>query len=124
LFNADAYLYNYWNAQEYIKQTGTAIVVEGPGDVWRLEEAGIYNSLALLKAVLSPGQRMVLESSGAINLVIATDMDEAGNKGARSINEQCKHLFNTTRMAYEGNDPGSLTIEQVKETFLPVLEKL
>lgn len=124
LFNADDYLYNYWNAQEHIAQTGTAIVVEGPGDVWRLEEAGIYNSMALLKASLSPGQRMVLESSGAINLVVATDMDEAGNKGARSIVEQCKHLFNTIRIAYEAPDPGSLPIEQTKETFIPILEKL
>jgi DNA primase len=124
LFNADDYLYNYWNAAEHIMQTGTAIVVEGPGDVWRLEEAGIYNSLALLKATLSPGQRMVLESSGAINLVVATDMDEAGNKGARSIYEQCKHLFNTVRIKYDANDPGSLLVEQTKEIFLPVLEKL
>jgi len=124
LFNADDYLYNYWNAKEHIIQTGTAIVVEGPGDVWRLEESGIYNSLALLKATLSPGQRMVLESSGAINLVVATDMDKAGNKGAKSIYEQCKHLFNTVRIEFDANDPGSLLIEQTKEIFLPILEKL
>jgi DNA primase len=124
LFNADDYLYNYWNAREYIKQTGTVIVVEGPGDVWRLEEAGIQNSLALLKATLSPGQRMALEASGAINLVIATDMDEAGVKGARSIYEQCKHIFNTIRINYEEHDPGSLTIDQAKAVFIPVLEKL
>lgn len=124
LFKADEYLYNYWNAQEFIKQTGTVILVEGPGDVWRLEEAGIYNSLALLKAALSPGQRMALEASGAINLIVATDMDDAGNKGARTIIEQCKHLFNTIRLTFEANDPGSLTIEQAKEGFMPVLEKL
>jgi hypothetical protein len=51
-------------------------------------------------------------------------MDEACNKGARTIDELCKHLFNTIRIVYENNDPGSLTIEQVKNTFIPVLEKL
>ena len=124
LFNAENYLYNYWNAKDFILDSGTAIIVEGPGDVWRLEEAGIHNSMALLKAALSPGQRQILESSGAINLLVATDMDDAGQKGANSIIKQCKHLFNITKMTYAANDPGSLTIEQVKETFIPILEKL
>ena len=124
LFNADDFFYNYWNARHHIATTGTAILVEGPGDVWRLEEAGIFNSLGLLKASLSPGQRLVLESSGAVNVLIATDMDDAGNKGARSIIKQLEHLFNTSRIEFPANDPGGLTIEQAQETFNPVLEKL
>ena len=124
LFNADDYLYNYWNAQDYIVDTGTVILVEGPGDVWRLEEAGIFNSLALLKANLSPGQRILLESSGAVNLLVATDMDEAGHKGAKSIKEQCGHLFNTMRVKYSKGDPGSLTIQEAQEVFNPILERL
>lgn len=124
LFNSSGYLYNYWNAKKHIIKTGTVILVEGPGDVWRLEEAGIYNSVALLKASLSNDQRLGLEMSGAINIVIATDMDEAGNSGARSVIEQCKHLFNVIRVDYETHDPGSLTIEQVRKTFIPILEKL
>lgn len=124
LFNADDYLYNYWNAKNYIIETSTVIVVEGPGDVWRLEEAGIHNSVALLKAALSPGQRISLEASGAINLVVATDMDDAGNKGAKTIIEQCKHLFNTVRIIMPENDPGTLLVSQAQETFLPILEKL
>lgn len=124
LFNADNYLYNYWNAQEHIIKTGTVVLVEGPGDVWRLEESGIYNSVALLKSTLSPGQRLRLESSGAINVVIATDMDEAGHKGAKSIKEQCKHLFNIIRIKYSDSDPGSLPIQETKDAFLPILERL
>lgn len=124
LFNADDYFYNFWSARKYVMETGTIILVEGPGDVWRLEEAGIFNSVALLKAALSPGQRLVLESSGAINVVIATDMDEAGNKGARSIKDQLLRLFNTVRIEFPANDPGGLLIPQAQETFLPILEKL
>jgi len=124
LFNADDYLYNYWNAKDFISETGTVILVEGPGDVWRLEEAGIHNSLALLKASISPGQRMVLEASGAINLIIATDMDKAGHDGATSIMDQCKRLFNTIRIEYPTGDPGKLTIGQAREVFNPILEKL
>ena len=124
LFNADQYLYNCWNANSFIAETGIVIVVEGPGDVWRLEEAGIFNSLALLKATLSLGQRLELESSGAVNLIVATDMDDAGHKGARSIIAECKHLFNTVRVEYPTNDPGHLSIEQSQEIFKPLLEKL
>ena len=124
LFKADEYLYNYWNAKDFIKQTGTIVLVEGPGDVWRLEEAGIFNSVALLKTSLSTGQRLILESSGTVNIVIATDMDDPGNHGANSIINQCKHLFNTVRIQYDAHDPGCLTVKQVKETFLPIMEKL
>jgi len=124
LFNSSGYLYNYWNAKQYIMKTGTVILVEGPGDVWRLEEAGIYNSIAILKASLSNDQRIGLELSGAINVIVSTDMDEAGKKGAHSIYKQCKNLFNVIRVDYETHDPGSLTIEQVKKTFIPILEKL
>lgn len=109
------YLYNYWNAKKHIMKTGRVILVEGPGDVWRFEEAGIFNSVALLGAKLSPGQKYVLETSGAIDVIVATDNDPAGEKAFRSINEQCKKIFNIERLKYSANDPGSLTIEQIKE---------
>jgi 5S rRNA maturation endonuclease (ribonuclease M5) len=123
-FNSEDYLYNYWNAKNHILETNTVILVEGPGDVWRLEEAGIYNSVALLKASLSPGQKLQLELSGAINVLIATDMDSAGNKGASSIINNCNNIFNITRIEYPTKDIGELSINQVKEIFIPVLEKL
>ena len=123
-FVADSYLYNYWNARKHIANTYTAILVEGPGDVWRLEEAGIYNGLALLGAKLSTGQQIILEESGAINLIIATDNDDAGQKVANSIINNCNKLFNIQRVNYPTNDPGSLTVEQVKSIFLPILERI
>ena len=124
LLKADNYLYNYWNAKSHIYDTNTIILVEGPGDVWRLEEAGIHNSVAILKTILSPGQRLVLELSGVINLIVATDMDEAGQKGANTILNDCKNLFNIQRVKYDANDIGSLSIEKTKQVFLPILEKL
>jgi hypothetical protein len=67
---------------------------------------------------------VALESSGAINLLVATDMDDAGHKGAKSIIEQCKHLFFTRRVELPKGDPGSLRPIEVSETFFPILEKL
>jgi len=123
-FPADAYLYNYWNAKAHILKTNTVILVEGSGDVWRLEEGGIYNSLGLLGAKFTQDQQIILEQSGALNLLIATDNDEAGNKIVTHITEKCKKLFNIKRVQYPGKDPGGLTIEQVKEIFIPILERI
>lgn len=123
-FAADSYLYNYWNARKHILNSHTVILVEGPGDVWRLEEAGVYGSLGLLGARLSPQQQIILEESGAINIVIATDNDEAGNKAANHIITTCSGLFNIKRIEYPGKDPGSLSIEQTKQIFLPILERI
>jgi len=123
-FSVDSYLYNYWNAKQYIEDSYTVILVEGPGDIWRLEEAGIHNGLALLGSSLSNNQKIILEESGAVNLVIATDNDDAGNKAYRSISENCKNLFNIKRIEYPGHDPGSLTVKQVKNIFLPIIERM
>jgi 5S rRNA maturation endonuclease (ribonuclease M5) len=123
-FNASSYLYNYWNAKKSIQDNYTAILVEGAGDVWRLEEAGIYNSLGLLGARLSQNQKIILEESGAINLLIATDNDNAGEKAANSITQQCKNMFNIKKIQYPTKDPGSLTVEQIKQIFIPILERI
>jgi DNA primase len=123
-FAADSYLYNYWNAKKVILRDRTVILAEGSGDVWRLEEAGIYNSLGLLGAKLSTNQQIILEQSGAINLLIATDNDDAGDKAAASITKNCQHLFNVKRILFPTKDPGSLSVEQVKRIFVPILEKI
>jgi len=123
-FAADSYLYNYWNAKTHILDTMTVVLVEGPGDVWRLEEAGINNSLALLGARLSQNQQIILEQSGAINILIATDNDDVGQKAANKIYDNCRNIFNIKRIQYPGKDPGSLTIEQIKQIFIPILERI
>ena len=46
-FKTQNYLYNYWFAQEHIKESRSVILVESPGNVWRLEEAGCGLLLAL-----------------------------------------------------------------------------
>jgi len=43
-FKKASYLYNFWNAKDYIRSSSQVILVEGQGDVWRLEEAGIHSS--------------------------------------------------------------------------------
>ena len=76
-FESTNYLYNYWFAAEHIRKTGVAILVEGAGDVWRLEENGIHVSLALFGTDLTDSQRILLDRSGALSIIVMLDSDEA-----------------------------------------------
>lgn len=116
-FNSDSYLYNYWNAKDHIVKNNTVILVEGVGDVWRFEEAKIYNSVALLGAKFSTNQRLLLERAGVINIILATDNDEAGNNISRIIFNTYKHMFNIVRIKPNKKDVGEMSICDIKNIF-------
>lgn len=120
--DASKYLYNFWNAQQHIQETSTVILVEGPGDVWRMEEAGIFNSVAILKSNLSKYQRYILEESGTVNIIVATDNDDAGKKAYRSIYDQCKRLFSVYQLKYNKEDIGSMEVEDLKKITNKLLD--
>ena len=116
--------YNY--AKDYIKESGVAILVEGPGDVWRLEEAGIHNSLAVFGSSLTDSQQIILESSGALCLVLLFDTDSAGTKAKEKVQSSLSRMFNILNPDFpEGyKDIGEMKTEEVKEFLVPILEKL
>lgn len=96
-FEAANYLYNYWFSREHIIQSQTIILVEGPADVWRLEEAGIKNSVALFGVNLTDEQIALIESSWAMNIIVWLDSDEAGQNAAQIIK---KHFSSTHRLFF------------------------
>lgn len=121
-FTATSYLYNYWFAKEIIAKTNVAILVEGPGDVWRLEEHGIHNSVALFGCNLSPQQIVILAQSGAMSLIVMTDNDEAGQKAAKQIKQQIGRSF---RLFFPkiASDAGDLHGDEVTKDIRPIIEK-
>jgi 5S rRNA maturation endonuclease (ribonuclease M5) len=123
-FKSKDNLYNYWFAKEHILETMTAIIVESPGNVWRLEEAGIHNSVAIFGSSMSDRQKVLLDGSGAMNLVVLTDNDEAGKKAAEQIAEKCKNTYNVHVPTFSKADIGEMTIEEINEEIKPLLEKL
>lgn len=125
-FSKKDYLYNYNYAKEHIKNTGVAILVEGPGDVWRLEEAGIHNSLAVFGSTLSDSQQIILESSGALCLVLLFDTDSVGVKSKEKLQSLLSRIFNILNPDFpEGyKDIGEMNTEEVKNFLVPILEKL
>ena len=67
--------------KQSILESNVIILVESPGNVWRLEEAGIHNSVAIFGAVLNDNQKKLIDESGAMSIVCLLDNDEAGRKG-------------------------------------------
>lgn len=123
-FKSQNYLYNFWFAKEHILQTSTAIIVESPGNVWRLEENGIHNSIAMFGSSLSDRQKILLDSSGAMNLVILTDNDEAGLKAAQQIKSKCQNTYRVFIPTISKPDVGDMTKEEIQTEIISYLERI
>ncbi len=74
-------LYGLFQAKRSIRQTDTAVLVEGYLDVIALHQAGITNAVAGCGTAITPEQ-MLLVRRNAGTLVICFDGDTAGNKAA------------------------------------------
>lgn len=116
-FKSQNTLYNMWYAKTHINTTGCAILVESPGNVWRLEEAGIHNSVALFGCNLSDRQKIILDSSGAMSLVILTDNDEAGRNAAELIKQKCANTYRIHIPKINKSDIGEMTVEEIHQTI-------
>jgi 5S rRNA maturation endonuclease (ribonuclease M5) len=118
-------LYGLNIAKDRILETRTACVVEGQGDVWRLFEAGLDMSVGIFGASINEDQLILLEQSGALNLIVLTDYDDAGEKAAKQIMKKCGRRFNYIRPSISKNfkDVGDMTIQQIKDEIYPVLKK-
>lgn len=112
-FKSQNCLYNFWFAKEHIQKTSMAIIVESPGNVWRLEENGIHNSVAMFGSSLSDRQKIILDSSGAMTLIVLTDNDEAGRKAAEQIKSKCKNTYRIFIPQITANDVGDMNAEQI-----------
>jgi 5S rRNA maturation endonuclease (ribonuclease M5) len=123
-FKSEATLYNLWYAKEHISECGVAVLVEGPADVWRLEEAGIHIGLGLFGDSLGDQQLIALDETGAMSLLILTDEDEAGLRARKKIETKCKRSYNCIFLDLPKEDVGDMTVNQIQRLILPVLEKV
>lgn len=117
-------LYNLWFARKPIREQGMVVVVEGPGDVWKLEMAGVRCSVALYGSELSDTQQVLLEMSGAMNVVVLTDTDAAGDGAREQLRRRLGRSFRLFFPELASHDVGGMTVEQVRQEVLPVLEPI
>ena len=123
-FKSQNCLYNMWYAHPFIKKTGYAILVESPGNVWRLEEAGIHNSVAMFGCNLSDRQKIILDSSGAMSIIILTDNDEAGKKAADQIIAKCQNTYRIFYPTISKQDVGEMSIEEINTEIKQYIERI
>lgn len=113
-FKTQECLYNLWFAKDHIKDSGTVILVESPGNVWKLEENGIRNSVALFGSNLTDRQKMILDTSGAMKIIVIMDSDDAGKKARTIIDQKCSRTYNIEHKHLEKNDLAEMTNEEIK----------
>ena len=123
-FNSGLNLYGYWFAKDKIKETGTVIIVEGQGDVWRLYEAGITNCVGIFGCNITDAQIIKLEYSGALNIIVLLDTDEAGIKGREKIKQKCGDLYNLHFPEIKSSkDVGEMSVEEIQELLVPQINE-
>lgn len=123
-FLKESYLYNYWFAKKVIRETGVAVLVEGPGDVWRLEEAGVHTGLGLFGVHLSDEQQVMLEMSGAMNVVVLTNTDAAGEGAREELKDRLGRSFRLHFPLLKTKDVGEMSVAQVKDELGPLVQRL
>jgi len=121
-FKTQEYLYNYWFAKDFILKTKTVVIVESPGNVWRLEESGIHNSVAVFGSSMSHKQKMLLDISGAMNIVTIMDNDAAGQEASKQIELKCGRTYNIKHVKLSFNDVAEMTPDQIKQEILPQIQ--
>ena len=114
-FKTQNHLYNLWFAKDYIRDTKTVIVVESPGNVWKLEECGFRNSVAIFGSSLADKQKMLLDSSGAMQLILLLDNDNAGKQATDIIAKKCSRTYNIYTPTFVTSDIADMDQEIIIE---------
>lgn len=119
-FSKGNYLYNYENAKEAIQKSGKVILVEGQGDVWRCIESGYENTVGMFGVELTNNQEVLLEKSGALDIIVLTDNDEAGVNARKRIVERLSRTFNThfLNLPVGRKDIGEMSIKETKNFLM------
>lgn len=123
-FNKSQYLYGYNKARQYVKHESIIVLVEGQGDVLRMHQAGINNSVGLFGSKISDFQEFIIQTSGAQKIVIITDNDEAGEKCRKDIRKKMEQNYEIIDLYSTKNDIQDMSVEQVKNHIKRKIDKI
>lgn len=107
-------LYGLHLATDAIKDRDEVILVEGPGKVWRMHEAGYPNSVACFGVSLADPQQALLESLPAGRVTLLLDPNAAGAAGAETIKKQLGRSFRA-RALVPPDDPADMEAGALKD---------
>ena len=124
-------LFNLYRAKRYLEPNRRLILVEGPLDGMKLEEAGIKNWVATLGTNFCHAHRTLLVQHGISDLFVAYDADDPsqykdnkspGEKGWNRMQRVVGDLFRIHRVELPlGKDCGDLSTEELRNIFETVL---
>ncbi len=124
-------LFNLNNAKNHLGTEKKMILVEGPLDGMRLEEAGIHNWVATLGTSFCNAHRTLLVKYGVKHLYVAYDNDDPekyidkqnpGERGWERLKRIVGDLFELKRVELpSGTDCGDLDVDTIKKIFKDLL---
>jgi hypothetical protein len=124
-------LFNLFRAKLCVKPSNRLILVEGPLDGMKLEEAGIHNWVATLSTSFCHAHRTLLVKYGIKDLFVAYDNDDPnkykdhespGEKGWDRMERIVGDIFNLHRVPLPpDSDCGELEVDQLKDIFKDIL---
>lgn len=119
-FYTSNHLYNLWFARPHIEKSGTVILVEGAGDVLKLEEAGIHNAVALFGVNLYPAQLKLLQNLKVNKIIGLLDNNAAGTYGNENIRKKLARIYYLHFPAIPTHrvDIGEMTKEEIRSLKL------
>lgn len=123
-FDGENTLYNFHSAKKCIEKSGIVVIVESPGNVWRIEESSICNSVATFGTSLSGGQKRLLDASGALSILVIGDNDAGGDTLIADVKKKCGEQYNILALKPPLGDVGEMSVEQINTWLRPVLQKL
>lgn len=118
-------LYNLWYASKSIKRYRNVALVEGQGNVWKLQEAGNPNVISSYGTELTWQQIELLKQSGATSLGLCMDNDKAGQIAFQINGKKLWQDFNLYRIDVpkEFNDVGDMQVGDIFDKINPQISK-
>jgi 5S rRNA maturation endonuclease (ribonuclease M5) len=121
-FTDKNHFYNFWRSRGPISKSRCMVLVEGPGDVWRLEEAGINIAVATFGNKITDAQRIEIQCSRALHFILVRDQDQGGAAFAEQARAVLTRYGSFQVVEPPTKDVGEMTVDQVRELILPLVE--
>jgi len=123
-FPSEDLLFNFWFAKDYINTTKSVVICESPLNIFRLEESGIHNAVAIFGINLSDVQLNKLFQCEIYTVNLLMDNDEAGKTATANLINKLNRIFHTNvvKLPNEVNDVAEMPIDKVKEIIFPQIK--
>jgi DNA primase len=106
IYHKSQVLYGFSHGKQAIKEKGTVVLVEGYMDLIAVHQSGVKNAVATSGTALTAKQLRILKPFVS-NLILAFDMDLAGQEAAQRAYELSQEYEYTVKVALlpSGKDP-------------------